>query len=614
MKLKTKVGDFKRFGAVVKEQNVTFTFEVNTKKKVNLILINKQDLSQIKIDIDDSYRYGRVCSIVVLDLDYENYGYLIEEDGTLRMDPYALSVYGRDNWNDLSRKKHNFLCFGNIIKSGTPFKDVSPKICTNDYIIYRLHMRGFTMDHSLSSAKAGNYLGVIQRLNYLAELGVNVLEFQPLYDFDEILCTKKPYVDKKGRNRYKIEPSNKVNYWGYGEASYFAPKASYFGGISCHENMRSLVHHIHKKNMQIVMEMSFAVGTSEDLILDCLRFWAKEYHVDGFHLIGLTCPIERIARDPFLSNINIFYDNYPENVLNDYSGLDRHLFVDDTGFMYPLRRLINHKDGNIIEFTNMMRRQNEKFGFVNFAASTSSGYTLLDSFSYKEKHNLDNGEENRDGNNFNFSDNYGTEGETNSRMVWNARVKNCKTSLAAAIFSQSIPMIQSGDEVLNSQNGNNNPYCQDNKIGWVNFNNRKRTKEYREYIKSLIGFRKSHPVLSPLMPKEMSDPKHLGLPDLSYHGREPWTVWLSEDRKAVGILYAGFYGKNLKDEDVMLLFNFYLEDEKFALPSLLNNRKWHFVSNTSEDVFGENRRLLENQEEIDVPGGTLTILVGNTEK
>jgi glycogen operon protein len=262
----------------------------------------------------------------------------------------------------------------------------------------------------------------------------------------------------------------------------------------------------------------------------------------------------------------------------------------------------------------MMRRQNERYGFVNFCASSNSGYTLLDSFSYKEKHNEANGEENRDGNNFNFSDNYGNEGETNSRLVWNVRLKNCRTSMAAAILAQSIPMIQSGDEVLNSQKGNNNPYCQDNEIGWVNFNNKKRTREFKAYVKKLFEFRQKHPVLWTLKPKEMSDPMHKGLPDLSYHGREPWTVWLSEDRKAVGILYSGLYGNHSKEDDVMLLFNFYLEEERFALPSLINQRKWYFAANTSDEVWPDVEQRLEADDFITVPGSSLTILVGKTEK
>jgi glycogen operon protein len=614
MKLKTKVGDFQQFGVQIKNGYATFTFEVNSKKDPSLVLIDRETKKKERIVLDSSYRYGRVYSVSISGIDYNNMGYLIEEDGSLELDPYAERIIGREIWNDEKRKKDDFKVFCGFRSNLSEFKDESPSLLTSEYIIYRMHMRGFTMDHSLAEEKRGNYLGVIQRLSYLSDLGVNAIEFQPLYDFEECFYEEKRTIDKKGRTHISNVSTGRVNYWGYAKASYFAPKASYFGGEEVDKNMRKMVHAIHKKGMKIIMEMSFEEGVSSDLVIDCLKYWNKVYHVDGFHIIGLSCPIERIVNDPYLSDVNIFYDNYPNGLLDSENGYNRHLFVNDTAFMYPLRKLTNHKDGSIIEFTNMMRRQNERYGFVNFAASTSSGFTLLDSFSYKEKHNEANGEENRDGNNFNFSDNYGTEGETNSRLLWDVRLKNCRTSLAATIFSQGIPLIQSGDEVLNSQNGNNNPYCQDNKIGWVNFNNRKRTREFRDYVKKLIKFRKAHTVLSSVHPKDLGDPKHFGLPDLSYHGREPWTVWLSEDRKAVGIMYAGVYSDSKKEDDVMLLFNFYLEAEEFALPTLLKKRKWFFVTNTGDNKWLEKEELLNNQEFISVPGGTLTILIGKTEK
>lgn len=614
MNYKLKVGDFKQFGVQIKDGYTTFTFEVKSKEDPYLILIERKSRKATKILLDEKYRFGRVISVSVSGIDHKNYGYLFEDNSVKKLDPYARRIIGREVWNDSNRKKDDFKVFCGFKTDNREFKDESPLIPTNNHIIYRMHMRGFTMDHSLSETKKGNYLGVIQRLPYLKELGVNTLEFQPLYDFEECFFEPKRTIDKKGRTHTVVTALDKVNYWGYAKASYFAPKASYFGGEDVDKNMRKMVHAIHKKGMQIIMEMSFEEGCDEDMILSCLKYWNQEYHIDGFHIIGLSSPIERIAKDPFLSNVNIYYDNYPSGLLEKEDGYNRHLFVNDTAFMYPLRKLTNHKDGSIIEFTNMMRRQNEHFGFVNYAASSNSGYTLLDSFSYKEKHNEANGEDNRDGNNFNFSDNYGAEGETNSRLVWNVRLKNCRTSLAACIFSQGIPLIQSGDEVLNSQDGNNNPYCQDNRIGWVNFNNRKRTREFREYVKKLIEFRKAHSVLSSVRPKDMGDPKHFGLPDLSYHGREPWTVWLSEDRKAVGILYAGVYGESKKEEDVMLLFNFYLEDENFALPTLLKKRKWYFVANTGDDKWPEKDRLLDDQNTISVPGGTLTILIGKTKE
>ena len=315
MNYKLKVGDFKQFGVQIKDGYTTFTFEVKSKEDPYLILIERKSRKATKILLDEKYRFGRVISVSVSGIDHKNYGYLFEENSVKKLDPYARRIIGREVWNDSNRKKDDFKVFCGFKTDNREFKDESPLIPTNNHIIYRMHMRGFTMDHSLSEAKKGNYLGVIQRLPYLKELGVNTLEFQPLYDFEECFFEPKRTIDKKGRTHTVVTALDKVNYWGYAKASYFAPKASYFGGEDVDKNMRKMVHAIHKKGMQIIMEMSFEEGCDEDMILSCLKYWNQEYHIDGFHIIGLSSPIERIAKDPFLSNVNIYYDNYPSGLL-----------------------------------------------------------------------------------------------------------------------------------------------------------------------------------------------------------------------------------------------------------------------------------------------------------
>ena len=158
---------------------------------------------------------------------------------------------------------------------------------------------------------------------------------------------------------------------------------------------------------------------------------------------------------------------------------------------------------------------------VNFI-SNNNGFTLMDVFTYGEKHNEANGEENRDGSNYNCSFNFGQEGPTNNRMIQRIRYCNMRTALAILLLSQGVPQILSGDEVANSAMGNNNPYCQDNEVGWVNFSKKKSAQKLRDYVCQLIAFRKAHSVLSLSEPMQQSDYRSTGLPDLSYHGREPW--------------------------------------------------------------------------------------------
>jgi isoamylase len=609
MTLTAKKGDFKKLGVSVRGRAATFTFELENGISPALLFFEKGAKEPVRIQAENDFIYGRICSITVIGISYKNTGYLIEENKEQRMDPYAPVVLGRNKWNDLKRKKNNFMVLGGFSLQNEQWKDENrPYIHGDKMIIYSLHMRGFTMDCGLPDRKRGNYQGIISRLAYLKDLGVNVLEFQPIYDFEEVMYKEQTKIKKDGTREKVSEPLDKLNYWGYTDAQFFAPKASYFGGENPDIHMREMVRAIHRNGMEIIMEMSFPPDAHEDVIVDSLKYWASVYHIDGFRLIGMNMPVRRIAKDPYLGSIKFFYDHFPENLLQEENAKYRHLFCYDDRFLYPLRRLQNHKDGSIIEFANMMKRQNEKYGFVNYAASALE-FTLRDSFSYIEKHNEENGENNIDGNNFNYTDNYGVEGDTGSRSVWNIRTRHIRTALGAVILSQGIPMIHSGDEIMNSQNGNNNVYCQDNSIGWVNFSRKKRDREIKNYVKDLIAFRNAHPVLSTIRPKEMRDYNHVGLPDLSYHGKEPWTVWLSEDRKALGILYAGAYGVE-NEQDVMLLFNFFLGEIDFALPRLLKKRSWFYVTNTSEAVWKKQEELLKDQSLIIVPGGSLTILIG----
>ena len=208
-----------------------------------------------------------------------------------------------------------------------------------------------------------------------------------------------------------------------------------------------------------------------------------------------------------------------------------------------------------------MKRQHSAYSFVNFAAQTANGFSLWDVYTYSEKHNEANGEDNTDGNNYNFSHNYGVEGETNSRTVLNFRFRHVRSALAAAILGQSVPMICAGDEIGNTQFGNNNAYCQDNETGWVTFSRKAANKKLKEYTRDLIAFRKAHKILAYPEPMQMTDHKHKGMPDLSYHGKEPWIMWLSDNMRSIGMFYNGDYGINGKEEDVMLLFNFYFQEE-----------------------------------------------------
>ncbi|MBQ5431021.1 MAG: hypothetical protein IIU28_05145 [Lachnospiraceae bacterium] len=612
MAIKYMRGQFTRLGAFAKGEGVELTFSIRRGEVANVLIYHGRSKRLIqRISLDDSFCIGRVYSVFFRNITADRFCYLLEDmDGTF-MDPYAPRIIGRDRWMQKDRYKKEYQIFGGGGTFCNMSDDTFPKRKGEDTILYKLHMRGFTMQHGLPSELQGNYRGVIEKIPYLKELGITTVEFMPLYDFEEIRYRSYLVQERSGSKMVYEKPFG-TNYWGYGRAFYFAPKASYFGEDP-QKGMEELVEAFHKEGMEIIMEFSFPKENdpvSPQLIGQILRFWHIRYHIDGFHLLGEDLPLARLLEDPFLYQAKLFADQCDPCILNDDS--HKHFFYYNDGFMYPLRRLQNHMDGSVAELANQIKRQNKSYGFVNYAANTT-GFTLLDAYSYGEKHNEANGEDNRDGSNYNCSFNHGVEGPSRSRGVLRGRMNSVRSALALTILSQGIPLICSGDEMLNSQKGNNNPYGQDNPIGWTQFSQKKDALALKEYVKALIRFRKDHAVLSDPVPRRESDYLNLGIPDLSYHGREPWIMGIGEEKKGLGILYCGGYGRR-SGEDVMLCMNFYYGEETFALPSLPRGRKWYKVTNTSEGDFYMDGVETLDQQHITVPGGSVTVLIGKKTK
>lgn len=614
MKVKVTKGDFSEFGTKIMDRNAAFTFSVQTKQAPSILLFDRKTKELVvEVVLHKEFRLGNVYSVLLSGPDFSKYSYLLKRDGKVDSDFFAPVITGREKWNDVSRFDEGYrtYCGFSVSSSDYEWKNIPPQIAPEDTVIYKLHMRGFTMKNSLPHSKKGNYLGIIEKLPYFKSLGVNTLEFFPLYEFEDIRF--RTHLES-GENHTTVQVHEKpfgVNYWGYGEGQYFAPKASYFGGTKSDLHMKEMVDKIHGEGMEIIMEFSFDPDIHEDMLTEALVYWLKEYHIDGFHLLGAVIPIERIATNPYLSGTKIFYNHFPESLLSKGDS-EKHLFIYDDEFEFPLRRLQNHMDGNVSEFADFMKRQGNSFGFVNYAAN-NTGFTLYDVYSYGEKHNELNGEDNKDGTNYNCSNNHGVEGPSKNKVTNHIRENCVRAALLSVYMSQGIPLLYEGDEVLNTQLGNNNPYCQDNDIGYVTFSKRQSALAMTEYVKKLISFRKNHTVLSSATPFNFQDYKHVGLPDVSYHGREPWIMGIGAEKKALGILFSGAYGRNENEDDVMLLFNFYFGEETFALPKL-TNKQWYFVSNTSSFDWNEEGELLSNQNTCIVPGGTVTVIIGKQSK
>ena len=610
MEISIRIGDFREFGTTYEDGEVTFTYEIATVCPSAIILRNKANgRIHARVEVPDSFRRGRVVSVTVGGYDWDRLSYMIEEDGIEHIDPYARCIAGREKWMNVSRFKRDYRVYGGFVTDSYEWKHDIPDLSAEEVVLYKAHLRGITMAHGLNGEAKGSYKGIIEVLPELKSLGVTAIEFLPIYEFEELRYPSHLTYDDKNRRIKKVGEVYGANYWGYGDGEYFAPKASYFGGSEANVHLCEMVDEIHKAGMEIYMEISAeSKRIGNDTVINMLRFWRRQYRIDGFHLLGIDYPIDRIVEDPFLADTKIFYENIPTEYLFAEKGKKR-LFVTNDGFLYALRKLQNHFDGNAAELASVMRRQGDTFGFVNYAAY-NIGFTLYDSYSYGEKHNEANGEENRDGLNYNCSYNHGQEGDTRKREMLRSRYVCMRTAFALMMTSQGIPMILAGDELANSQHGNNNPYCQDNATGWVQYRHSNDRDKLWAYVAALLKFRSAHPILACAYELKRNDHRNMGFPDLSYHGREPWIMGIGGEKKAIGILYNGDYSDRGKCEDVMLCINFYYGEETFALPKLPGGREWHYVANTTEEVFGENARKCVNQSECIVPGGSVSIFVG----
>ncbi len=606
-------GDFGEYGPRISGRDaVIFTFSVKpSSEKVSIILFDKSTYKQLfLIDISKDYAIGSVYSVRVSGINPDEICYLLREDHKSYVDPYATAVVGRDKWGDAkTRAKLSYKVYSGISHIEKDWKDSSVDIVPSDMVLYKLHLRGFTAGFSMADSKIGTYKGMLSKLSYLKKLGVTSIEFMPLYDFDELFLETKTIISPKGKMVDTLEYTGKNNYWGFGLANYFAPKASYFGGAgSAAEGLRALVSTLHVNGLEAIMEFSFANEISQKVYIDCLKYYVRYFHIDGFHIVGCNAPIEQIAAEPYLSDTKIFYEFIPEEILCSESG-KKHLFIYNDSFMNVTRQIQNHMNGSMVQFANHMRRQNASYGFVNYMANVN-GFSLWDSYSYGEKHNYDNGEDNRDGTNNNYSFNYGIEGKTTNKVINANRFREMRNAFAALFMSQSVPLIVAGDEMAATHEGNNNPYCQDNKTGYTMFQKNKSKNALQSFVIQLIEFRKKHKCLRGETPFYMNDYKHLGLPDMSFHGSEPWMMSIGEEQKALGVLYNGAYAN--EKEDVFVCYNFHYDSVDMALPLLAPGKRWRLCFNTAEfDVDSDfSPKPIHDQQSIKVPGSSISVLVG----
>lgn len=592
MNFTVKEGNYLALGAKVFKNQITFTFEGEKEDTCRIILIHKETKEREYISVSDDYCMGSLRSITVSGIQPQEYTYLYEINGKEVLDPYATVIVGREVWNDESRQEENYkLSAGFDAAAFSWGEDKNPEIPKSEMIMYKLHVRGFTMGLKNAGKTKGTFQAVKNKIPYLKDLGVTTLEFMPIYEFEEMPIPKEldipDYVKWLPEAEDIIQPVivdkevKKLNYWGYGEGNYFAIKASYASAPKkANAEFKQLVKTLHENGMECVLEFFFPEDANHNMIVDVLHYWVKEYHVDGFHMIGVSIPITSIVQDPILSRTKIFMEDFHGQY--DSRRKYKNLYIYKDEYQYAARQLINQYDCDIREFANQQRKQGENYGYVNYVAS-NNGFTLADCFMYNDKHNEANGEENRDGNDYNLSNNFGIEGPTKKKFINEQRRNRMRMAFTMLMFAQGVPLIMAGDEFGNTQEGNNNAYCQDNEIGWVNWSQFAKYKEDREFLKELIAFRKQHGIITKEEPFRFNDYRTMGAPEFSYHGENAWISQLDPGRRSLGMLYNGAYAKEGQSrEDIYVGYNFYSEDVKLALP-ILKQKKWMLAGMELED-------------------------------
>lgn len=555
-------------GVTISGDEVNFSVEavICESKKLSLLLLDKESKRDITLDFPKEQRIGNVHFMNVQGIDVKRYYYeyiITDMNGNVEVVPdiRAQKIAGREIWADTKRDKlWNAFAWHEFDWQ----EDKRPAVKFEDTIIYRLHVRGFTMHESSDVTQRGTFKGVLEKIPYLKELGINYVELMPAYEFDELMT-----------------PGNKINYWGYTSGNYFAPKEAYADNDAIKE-LKELVRALHKEGIELGMEFYFVPGTSKQFIVDALRYWAVNYHVDGFHINTNAVSMCFMEADPILAGCKLFGADCGEvNV-----AAAKHIAKWDSGFMYDVRRFLKGDDNKVMCFSKHLLNNGGRIGVVNYLASHDS-FTVHDMVSYEKKHNEANGEDNRDGEKFNCTWNCGAEGITLNKEIKELRLKQMKNAWTMLMLSQGIPMLMAGDEFGRTSKGNNNPYCQDNELSWVNWQLIKTNSKLYEFVKSLIAFRKEHTILHmPDRGLRESDWRYLGYPDVSFHGEEAWRPEFEEYTRHIGIMFYEMYSKGTNDF-IYVAVNMHREEKVLALPKLPKGREWRLLFSTADATIKE---------------------------
>ena len=535
---------------------VNFSVAVEQGKRCFLLIYEKgAKLPCQRIEFLEKDAVGEVRFLALQKSTIENCEYNYEIEGKVVTDPYVKELVLQADGSERGR----------ISMEAYDWEEDTPlEIPYHEVIAYSLHVRGFTKHSSSKVKKRGTFAGVMEKIPYLKELGVNQIQCMPVYDF----------LDNK---KY-------TNYWGYGDAYCFAPKRLYASQENTGKDLKDMVKACHRAGIEVVLNLPFSEHIMPQMMEECLRYYVLEYHIDGFILNPVLAPMEAILADPLLKRTKILQNK--------------------EDFQITMRRFLKGDEGMVPGVMWWLKQQSKEQRSCNYITS-HNGFTLADLVSYDGKHNEANGENNQDGPDYNYSWNCGAEGATRRKAVLELRKKQMRNAFFLLLMAQGTPCLLAGDEFANSQKGNNNVYCQDNETAWLNWKQLEKEKELFDYVRNLIALRKRLPILHSEKPLLGRDEMSCGVPDVSYHGESAWQIPQNVASRQLGVYY---HGEGESEGDCFIAYNMHWTEHKFALPALSKGKRWYRVFSTEEELKEE--MLVENQKETVVNERTIIMFLG----
>lgn len=605
-----KVETFQAMGAVPVKDGIVFSMERKNNEEASLLLYKKGSKEVIQeIPFPATNTIGDIVCVKAEKIASARYEYNFCIDGKVTLDPYAKVLIGTGKFGEEHPEGHEVRC-AMIVGNYDWEDDRKPQIAYEDAVMYSFHVRGFTKQRYSGVRHKGTFLGITEKAEYFKELGINQIKLMPAYEFTEMESVKT-----HARYRKEEELPKRLNYWGYTKAFHFAPKRAYAATKDPVREFKDMVKTMHRLGIEVLMEFYFPEGCSPRYITECLQYWVQEYHVDGFHVRGVQGICNLMATDPLFADTKLLNIYFPVEEIYGKKNLPKKRMVAECndGFMIDVRRFLKGDEESLKAFAERMRRNPKGSGLINYIAS-HDGFTLCDLVSYEERHNEDNGEQNRDGRVQNYSWNCGEEGKSRKKKILELRNRQMKNAWCMLLLSAGTPMILAGDEFCNSQLGNNNPYCLDNEISWLDWKGYKSgNSEMFRFVKDLIAFRKKHKILHMGQELSMTDSLSCGFPGISYHSSSAWYGELDGQNRKIGVMYCGKYAD--EDELIYIAYNMHWMEHTFALPALPSGYRWNVALDTSEGILEEEKwRLLPDSRQVQVSSRTVIVLIGRKHK